>query len=73
MKDFERFFKNRGTDTGDAAKNDMPEIVGDTGKLRTFEPTGESEDALGPIEEPSAEELLAEYNKKQREGINKTK
>ncbi len=71
MKDFENFFK-RGTDVEDAIKKDLPEIIGDTGQLHEFEPTGESEDALGPIKEPSAEELIEEYRKKQQGGINKT-
>jgi hypothetical protein len=67
--------KKRGSDVGDLIKAETPEVFGsDASKLTPVEDvprTSGNEDALGPIDEPSAEELIAEYNKKQQEGINK--
>lgn len=69
---FEVFRNDNGDDeVKDAAKADMPEIAGDINQLRTFRPTGESGDVMPPLPaELSAEDLIAEYERKQAEKRN---
>jgi hypothetical protein len=68
-------FRNDNDDdeVKDAARKDMPQVVGDNlGQLHEFEPNTTGGDIMPPLpNELSAEDLIAEYERKQAEKGNK--